>query len=193
MPRYRRAVVTGMGAVSAAGLGVDALEGALTDGRSRIGPIRGFDASPYTSQIAAGGPASLDRENDPRGRGWRFLLPAALEALESSGLGRDRFGGPGSAVIAGTTLGGMDILKDLLDAPEDPRSAFVLPYPDKTVPAVGLGDCPPEGALRGFTSTDRRPIQTIVQGSVYPERAFPALPLDLPNAVVRVPCLAAVG
>jgi 3-oxoacyl-(acyl-carrier-protein) synthase len=53
---------------------------------------------------------------------------AAMEALESSGPRVEGFGGHGSGVILGTTLGGMDILPGLLskkNAPPDPSN---LPY-----------------------------------------------------------------
>jgi 3-oxoacyl-[acyl-carrier-protein] synthase II len=130
MPTRSRnaAVITGLGAVCAAGWGADALEAALLDGVPRIGPVPDFDASRTTSALAARVPAQGRERRDPRGRAWGFLLHASLEALESSGLGREGFARPSSRVVMGTTLGGMDILKDLMRDGDDPRSAFVLPY-----------------------------------------------------------------
>ena len=49
----RRVVVTGIGVISAAGSGISALQAALSDGRSRVGPITRFDATPFRSRIAA--------------------------------------------------------------------------------------------------------------------------------------------
>ena len=45
----RRVVVTGMGAVTPFGLGVDAFWDGLVHGRSGVGPITRFDASAFTT------------------------------------------------------------------------------------------------------------------------------------------------
>ena len=49
----RRVVITGLGAVTAAGVGVKDFWQALRDGVSGIGPITRFDASPYQCRVAA--------------------------------------------------------------------------------------------------------------------------------------------
>ena len=46
------AVITGVGAVSAFGVGSASLFGALAEGRSAIGPIRSFDASTFPTRVA---------------------------------------------------------------------------------------------------------------------------------------------
>ena len=48
----RRVGITGVGVVSAAGIGCDALWAAVTEGRSAIAPIESFDASSFQTQIA---------------------------------------------------------------------------------------------------------------------------------------------
>ena len=48
----RRVVITGLGAVSAAGIGVPALWEALLEGRSGIKTITSFDTSDMSSTIA---------------------------------------------------------------------------------------------------------------------------------------------
>ena len=48
----RRVVVTGLGAVSALGTGVEKNWQALMDGRSGLGPITHFDASDLPTRIA---------------------------------------------------------------------------------------------------------------------------------------------
>jgi len=48
----RRIVITGMGVVSPAGVGPDALAEAVRDGRSAVGPITRFDPSGFPSRIA---------------------------------------------------------------------------------------------------------------------------------------------
>jgi 3-oxoacyl-[acyl-carrier-protein] synthase II len=49
----RRVVVTGIGVLTALGLGTDATWKALLEGRSGVGPIRGFDASSLRTRLAA--------------------------------------------------------------------------------------------------------------------------------------------
>ena len=48
----RRIVITGLGAVTPAGIGAPALAAAVREGRSAIGPITRFDASVHPSRIA---------------------------------------------------------------------------------------------------------------------------------------------
>ena len=47
-----RAVITGVGAVSAFGVGLPALLQGLRTGQSAVGPIRSFDASGLPTQVA---------------------------------------------------------------------------------------------------------------------------------------------
>jgi 3-oxoacyl-[acyl-carrier-protein] synthase II len=97
----RRVVITGLGAVSAPGVGVKELWRALRDGVSGIGPITRFDASAYKCQVAA-----EVRDFEPRefmsgktaattNRFTQFGLAAARMASELAGLdgvpGRSRF------------------------------------------------------------------------------------------------------
>ena len=49
----RRIVITGLGAVTPAGIGAPALAAAVCEGRSAIGPITRFDAGNYHSRVAA--------------------------------------------------------------------------------------------------------------------------------------------
>lgn len=46
-------VVTGLGPVSAIGIGKDAFWSALIEGKTGIGKIQGFDATPFACQIGA--------------------------------------------------------------------------------------------------------------------------------------------
>ena len=51
----QRVVVTGMGALSPNGIGVDAYGASLRNGVSGIGPITSFDAEGLECRVAAGG------------------------------------------------------------------------------------------------------------------------------------------
>ncbi|GAB4332964.1 MAG: beta-ketoacyl-ACP synthase II [Dehalococcoidia bacterium] len=88
----RRVVVTGVGAVTAAGNTAEETWQAMLDGRSGVGPITYFDPEPYASRIQAEvkGFALGDRV-DPKqqrhmNKSVQFGVAAALEAFAQSGL-----------------------------------------------------------------------------------------------------------
>lgn len=98
-----RVVVTGVGAVSPLGIGVDALWSGLTEGRSGIGPIEHFDTADLEVKIAGEVRGFVPREfmdfkaAKRMDRFAQFGVAAAREALEMSGLtitdeNRDRIG-----------------------------------------------------------------------------------------------------
>ena len=113
----RRVLVTGQGAVTAAGLGVEALWEACKSGRSaistldmqrpvknniRIGAqVKGFDPAAH---LEAGIIPFCDRFA-------QFAVVAADEALRQAGLERAAPLGPGTAVIVGTGIGGADTIE----------------------------------------------------------------------------------
>jgi 3-oxoacyl-[acyl-carrier-protein] synthase II len=108
----RRIVVTGMGAVTPLGLGVEATWEGLRSGRSGISKISHFDASDFSSQIAgevdAFNPADWlePREVRHTDRFTQFAVAAAKMAVEDAGLDfeqtdRDRVG-----VLIGSGIGG---------------------------------------------------------------------------------------
>ncbi|MDE2362064.1 MAG: beta-ketoacyl-[acyl-carrier-protein] synthase family protein [Hyphomicrobiales bacterium] len=114
----RQVVVTGMGAVSAAGVGWTALWEAARDGRSAI---RALDfARDYPGRIRIGAQvpdfdpaAHLDRAtllySDPFAQ---YALVAADEAVREAGLTRETVGGENCAVILGTGIGGIRTVDD---------------------------------------------------------------------------------
>jgi 3-oxoacyl-[acyl-carrier-protein] synthase II len=89
----RRVVVTGMGVVSALGLGVDETWSALRAGRTGIGPIASFDASRLPARMAAEvrsfTPADfVDNRKILRllTKGEAYALAAAKMAFQTAGL-----------------------------------------------------------------------------------------------------------
>ena len=114
----RKVAITGMGAISAAGIGVDALWLAARDGVSAVGPLditRGQSlrvrvaASVKDFDPASHAPADVMRRCD---RFTQFAHVAAAEAIAQSGLGADEIAGPRTAAIIGTGIGGMNTLDD---------------------------------------------------------------------------------
>ena len=118
MADARRIVITGMGAVSAAGVGAPALWQAARDGRSCARetqfarPYRGririsaqvhdFDAAAYltSSELPFCDPVA------------QYLLVAADEAMAQAGLASAKPMGPRTATIIGTGVGGMHTLEN---------------------------------------------------------------------------------
>jgi nodulation protein E len=117
-PSRRRVVVTGMGAVSAAGVGARALWTAARTGASCIRPLK--LARPYTGRIkiAAQVPdfdpaAHIEAELLPYCDPFtQFAIAAADEALAQAGLARKEAGGPRTAVVLGTGIGGATTIDD---------------------------------------------------------------------------------
>ncbi len=118
MASARRVVVTGMGAVSAAGVGAGALWRAARDGRSCVGetqfnrPYRGRIR--ISAQVRGFDPAAHIEESlmpfcDPV---TQYALTAADEAMAQAGLPRDQPLGARTASIIGTGIGGMHTIED---------------------------------------------------------------------------------
>lgn len=115
---HRRVVVTGMGAITPLGTGVEAFWRNLVAGRSGVGPLTRFDASAYSTRIAAEvkdfDPAAfIDRKEARRmDRFTQYAVAAARMAMDDAGIvvedeDPDRLG-----VTLGTGIGGMETLTD---------------------------------------------------------------------------------
>ncbi|MGH2513587.1 MAG: beta-ketoacyl synthase N-terminal-like domain-containing protein, partial [Candidatus Limnocylindrales bacterium] len=144
----RRVVVTGMGAVSALGLGVEATWDGLVSGRSGVRWIDSFDPSRVTARIAASvvdfdAGHVLDRKELRRADRFTQLgLVAAREALDAAGLPGRLEGSLAEAtgVILGTGLGGVNTLCEqiTINATRGPDrvSPFFVPM---AIPNVAAG------------------------------------------------------
>jgi len=99
----REAVITGMGAVSPWGLGVEALWQGLLSGRSALRPITRFDASPFRNALGGEVP---DFPPEPcSSRATAYLTEAASQAARQARLADSD--SPVGAVM-GTNFGGPD-------------------------------------------------------------------------------------
>ncbi|WP_041779014.1 beta-ketoacyl-[acyl-carrier-protein] synthase family protein [Beijerinckia indica] len=146
----RRVVITGMGAVSAAGVGAQALWQAARDGRSCIAetqfvrPYRGRIRR--TAQVHDFVPEDHLDSNvlpmcDPV---TQYLLVAADEAMAQAGLSRSERLGSRAAAIIGTGVGGMHTIENGLHLALIEQGR---PYP-LTVPKLIPSSCPSHISIR---------------------------------------------
>jgi nodulation protein E len=150
MANARRIVVTGIGAVSAAGVGAPALWQAARDGRSCVGEAH--FARPYRGRIRH---AAQVQDFDPAAYltpgelpfcdpVTQYLLAAAEEAVAQAGLASSKPMGPQTATIIGTGIGGMHTFENglYLTLVEQGR-------PDPlTVPRLIPSACPSQLTIR---------------------------------------------
>jgi len=133
----RRVAVTGLGVISALGVGVDATWAALVAGRSGARPITHFDASEYTTRFAATlaawdpSPWIDGKEARRMSRFQQFAVAAADEALAQSGLVIDADNAERVGVIVGSGIGGLDAMENahslLLERGPSRVSPFLVP------------------------------------------------------------------
>jgi 3-oxoacyl-[acyl-carrier-protein] synthase II len=160
-PAPRRVVVTGVGAVSGFGWGVEALWRGLRSGATAVRPFSRFDHAGHRTHVAAEvpPPAAPALAPAPAGRllsvADRFALAAAGEALAAAGLGAKLQGmAEGAAgVFFGSSTGGMwegeRLLADLLEG----RRPSLHPLASQQVNGPG------DAVARFFGVTG--PVQTV--------------------------------
>ena len=139
----RRVVVTGMGAVSAAGVGADLLWRAARDGKPCIGPLD--VRQPYGGRIKI---SAQVRDFDVAARVGPQLAPfcdafaayaltAADEALAQAGLDPEERQGPRCAALLGTGIGGIKTVDDgLYTVYVENKRPEMLAVP-KLIPSAG--------------------------------------------------------
>ncbi|WP_019548304.1 beta-ketoacyl-[acyl-carrier-protein] synthase family protein [Streptomyces sulphureus] len=135
-----RVAITGLGAVSSAGLGADAFTRTIREGRSTTSPVRGFDARAfphrYAGEVHDYRPRDwLDRINpDTWGRSSQFAASASRMAVQDAGLADDALARARAGSIMGTTSGESAVTERLVDEWHSgglesltPRSVDALP------------------------------------------------------------------
>lgn len=116
----RPIVVTGLGAVSPFGWGLDSLWAGLRSGRTAIGPFDRFDHSGHRTHLAAQVDTAAEPER-PRGKqrrlslADRFAVAAAREAVARAAIDVDGCG-ERTGVYFGSSTGGMPETEDYLEA-----------------------------------------------------------------------------
>ncbi len=135
----RRAWLTGCGAVSPFGGGVEAFWQGVLSGRSALAPIRGFDTADLSHALAcevppeSAAPWLSGAETARLERIDQFALAAARQALAAAALDLSALDPGRVAVVVGTTLGAMPIGEAYLRSRRDgaafaARRLLGLPY-----------------------------------------------------------------
>lgn len=133
----RRVVITGLGAVTPLGVGVEESWQALCQGKSGVGVVTGFDASDFRTRIAGEvkgfNPLDfIDRKLARRGdRFIHFALAATRMAVEDSGLKINAGNSERVGVSVGTAMGGIESIEKnhqlLLEGARQQISPFFVP------------------------------------------------------------------
>jgi len=116
--KKNRVVITGMGAITPLGIGVEATWQALLAGRSGVRRITRFDVSNFPTQFAAEVPdfdplKYMDfKEAKRTARFTQFALAATKQAIESAALRLDQEDKTRVGVSLGTAIGGVDIVEE---------------------------------------------------------------------------------
>ncbi len=133
----RRVVITGMGAVTPLGVGVDVYWDRLIEGRSGVGPITLFDVSEFASKIGGQCPEfvateHLDRKQIKRmDKFAQFAVVACTEACADARLAEEPPDPARIAVVFGSGIGGLNELEEqhtrLMQKGPSKVSAFCIP------------------------------------------------------------------
>lgn len=158
MEHRTRVVVTGMGAVTPLGVGVEALWEGVVRGRSGAGPITLFDPSGYRTTIAAEAtdyqPSDHfeNRELRRLDRYTQFFLVSVREALAQSGIAysEDDPDAARAGVVVGAGFGGMQAFMDEIDLLRERGPDRVSPTGvPKIIPNIAAGQASIEHHLLG--------------------------------------------
>lgn len=111
----RRVVITGMGAISPAGTGVDALWNAVYSGKQCIAPITRFDASEFAGSLAAEVPnfdAAACGMSKKEARRFalfvQYAIAASEEAWAQAGIDMETEDATRAACVWGSGIGGLE-------------------------------------------------------------------------------------
>ncbi len=134
-------VVTGIGVISACGIGREAFWRNCLEGKTGIGPIRSFDTSPYRSHLGAEALDFNPKDFMPSlkyrrmSRVSRLAVAASIEALKDAGLAISPGSAPSVGVIVGTGYGSTSQTDEFFVGmlKEGPQGANPSLFPD-TVP-----------------------------------------------------------
>lgn len=132
----QRVVITGIGAVTPIGFGAEGLWEGVRRGTSAVRPITRFDASPFSSQVAAEVDFDpLDHLSSKHARRLdrfsQFALISAKMALEDADISAEQVASAGAGIYTGSALAGVAFA-------EDQHTAYVTEGPHHVNPMLAL-------------------------------------------------------
>ena len=157
-PDRKRVVVTGMGAITPIGIGVESFWEGLVSGRSGVGPITLFDASEHKVRIAGEvsdyDPADHFELKELRriDRYTQFFLVAVREAMANAGLAyeEDDPAAARAGLVVGAGFGGMQSFIDEIDVLRERGPGRVSPTGiPRIIPNIAAGMASIEHHLLG--------------------------------------------
>lgn len=133
----QRVVITGLGAITPLGLGVDSFFQGLLDGKNGISKVESFDTEKFTCKIG-GEIKDFDATNymDPKearrnDRFVHFAFAATKQAVADAGLNMDQEDPDRVGVFIGSGIGGMDTIEKncikLIEGGPRKVSPFMIP------------------------------------------------------------------
>ena len=143
----RRVVVTGLGAITSVGIGVDDFLAALRAGRHGARPIQAFDTRGFAHangcEVVGFDPAPWvgHHPSGELGRATQFSVAAARMAVDDSGLTSDDLCRLTGVVAVGTTDGESRDLDDIVQAQVEGRAEQLGPAIARRIPAPRLSAC----------------------------------------------------
>lgn len=130
----RRVVVTGMGAVTPVGVGLETSWQAMVNGENGIAPIRQFDATSFPCNFAGEvpefDPSEFVSPKDAR-KMDRFMLlglVGGIEAFRDSGLEVNEENAPRMGVYIGSGIGGINTIESTTELLAEKGSRRVSPF-----------------------------------------------------------------
>lgn len=141
-----RVVVTGMGAVTPLGIGLNTFWEGLMAGRSGIRRLTHFDATDWPVQIGgrveAFDPTEYISSKEARrmARFTQLALAATDEALEDAGLDLSRYDPTRVGIEMGNAVGDLDIITEQYDIMRERGPRRILPHAGPSV-LINMGAC----------------------------------------------------
>jgi len=132
--KKRRVVVTGMGAITPLGIGVDKYWASLKEGKSGVDFVTKFDVSEYSTKIAAEvkdfNPTDfIDKKEVKRmDRFSQFAVASTRMALEDANLELEKMDKERIGVILGSGIGGMETLEDQFNVLKTKGPGRISPF-----------------------------------------------------------------
>ena len=133
-PPRRRVVITGLGAVTPVGIGVDRTWQAVLAGKSGVGPITRFDASDYACRIAAEvkefDPADYVEKKEIKKMDTfiQYAMAASQEAVDDAGLTITPETAERVGVYIGAGIGGLPAIEQYHKVLQDKGPGRVSPF-----------------------------------------------------------------